>query len=233
MSSLNIPRLVRKGRLKLSRVLTTLPRIARIERAYRALRANLDQRALDAVVADCGNLDERRKYLDTARHLRAGVARAVLLDLDRQAPGRILDLGCGGGHFLLACRFFGHQVHGFDVDKFVVFNRLIQAFAIPRTVGTIEPFTALPPLGKPFDRVTAFYIAFDRSKENGSFRRWSPKEWQFLLDDLRRHLQTTGRICLRFNFLLSEHANLQGFFAKPPGFESRLLDDANVLLKPR
>lgn len=231
MTLSNLSRLASKGRLKLRRFWLTLPKLTRIERAYRNLRASLDESALDAVIEECGDLEERRKYLDTGRHLRAGVARAVLLDLDRQKPGSVLDLGCGGGHFLLACRFFGHQIHGLDVDKFTIFNRLIQAFDIPRTVAAIEPFTPLPLEEKTYDWITAFYIAFDRFTPRETRGRWSRDEWKFLLDDLGRRLNETGTICLRFNFLLSEYPDLHAFFAAPPGFTSQLIDDANVLLK--
>src|ERR1044071_7955285 len=52
------------------------------------------------------------KYAEIQPWLQLNRERVQDLNLDRSAPRRILDLGCGGGFFLFILKNLGHSVMG-------------------------------------------------------------------------------------------------------------------------
>jgi hypothetical protein len=84
-----------------------------------------------------------------------------------------------------------------DIDEFPLFTQLLDLFHVERRVWTIQPFEPLPDLGRKFDWVTAFSIDFNRDSKRDWW--WGPPEWEFFLDDLKRHLNPGGRIFLGLN----------------------------------
>lgn len=68
--------------------------------------------------------------------------------------GRILDIGCGMGYFLAACRSFGYDVEGMDISSYSA-AYVQDQLGIPVTVGTIENIS-FPP--DSFDVVTLWHF---------------------------------------------------------------------------
>ena len=98
---------------------------------------------------------------------------------------RILDLGCGAGYFLYVCKFFGHDVLGFDTDIEPLFRATTALLDVPRVIGRIERQTPLPDLGGKFDLVTAHRICFHRIGRVRDGVEWSPADWEFFINDIR------------------------------------------------
>jgi SAM-dependent methyltransferase len=136
------------------------------------------------------------KYADVRRWLDLNIVRAQDLNLHRSPPKSVLDLGCGGGFFLHVAQHLGHTGLGLDIDVFPLFGELLDLLQVKRTVWSISPFQSLPDLGRKFDLITAFSIDFNR---NGKVEWWGPAEWKFLLDDLKKRLNPSGRVYLGMN----------------------------------
>jgi len=209
-----------------------VPRLIGVEGRYRRLvrtelpaeferiRGSIARRSL-------GPREDTKKYLRASWYLREGLCRAKALGLHREGPLRILDLGSGAGYFLVAARSMGHEVHGFDRDGNELYNRISDAFGLPRFLGRIAAFESLDVPLK-FDLITAFSVTFDRDAER---HRWRRDEWQFLLQDLRRLLADHGRIFLRLNRHVTQPASeFAAMFAGAAGFECRVWDFRSVLL---
>jgi SAM-dependent methyltransferase len=145
-----------------------------------------------------GELTHWPKYVDAPRWLRLNIKRAQELRLNtRREPLRILDLGSGGGYFLLVSRFLGHSGTGLDIDDPPMYGEMFEAFGLSRVIWTIKAFEPLPDLGERFDLVTAFSICFNEHKRPGI---WGPEPWRFLLQDLKsRFLKPSGEIFLGLN----------------------------------
>jgi len=141
------------------------------------------------------------RFADAAYWIGISVERAQDLRLDRRAPLRILDLGCGAGYFAYVCRFLGHECIGLDVDEQALFREAIQLLQVPRIVFRIAPGQTLPDLGNRFDLVTAYRICFNKMfGENSRLTLWRPEDWKFFLHDVRTHvLKPDGKIILDFN----------------------------------
>src|SRR2546430_4856822 len=139
------------------------------------------------------------RFEDVVYWVEINIERAQDLWLDRAPPLRILDLGCGAGYFLYVCKFFGHQVLGFDVDTDPLFGATIELFDVPRVIGRIERQTRLPNLHQKFDLVTAHRICFHRIGRVRDGVEWSPDDWEVFVDDIRaRVLSENGRLLLDF-----------------------------------
>lgn len=181
------------------------------ERAWRRAQRYLFPLPLRPIVAD---LDQARlrdiqaryrevprgfaKYTDVDHYLRLNRERVQDLRLHRLARQHVLDLGCGGGFFLFILKRLGHNVLGLDTGEHTLYGELTELFEVPRIVWRIEPFKPLPDLGRRFDWITAFSIAFD-TIPNGE-ERWGPREWDFFLEDLRaHHLAPEGKMYFALN----------------------------------
>ena len=163
--------------------------------------AQIDQAALARIqekYAVAGELTHWPKYVDAPRWLRLNVKRAQELRLKtRPRSLRILDLGSGGGYFLLVSRFLGHSGVGLDIDDPPMYGEMFEAFGLRRVIWAIKALEPLPDQGERFDLVTAFSICFNEHKQPSL---WGPKQWDFLLQDLKSHfLQPCGEIFLGLN----------------------------------
>ena len=160
--------------------------------------ALLDQnrlRDLQALYAD--SPQNYAKYADVTRWLTRHVSKIQDLGLRRSSPRHILDLGCGGGFFLFIARQFGHSGIGLDIDVFPLFRELTDLLQVERVVWTIEPFQALPDLGRKFDLITAFSTRFNRDRDD--VHVWDVKDWSFFLDDLAGRLNPEGQVFFEIN----------------------------------
>jgi SAM-dependent methyltransferase len=140
------------------------------------------------------------RFEDVVYWIEINVERAQDLWLDRVPPMRIVDIGSGAGYFLYVCKFFGHQVLGFDTDSEPLFGATTALLKVPRVIGRIERQTPLPDLGGKFDLVTAHRICFHRIGRVRDGAEWSPADWEFFINDIRtRFLNGNGRLLLDFN----------------------------------
>ena len=140
------------------------------------------------------------RFEDVVYWIKINIERAQDLWLDRAPPLRLLDLGCGAGYFLYVCKFFGHDVLGFDTDAEPLFRATTSLLDVPRVIGRIERQTPLPDLGGKFDLVAAHRICFHRIGPVRDGGEWSPADWDFFINDIRRRfLNENGRLLLDFN----------------------------------
>ncbi len=158
----------------------------------RPIVAGLDQARLREIQARYREVPRGfAKYTDVDHYLRLNRERVQDLQLHRVAQQRVLDLGCGGGFFLYILKRLGHDVLGLDTGEHALYGELTELFGVPRIVWRIKPFEPLPDLGRRFDWITAFSIAFDTVQDGEE--RWGPREWNFLLEDLRDRHAGSGR----------------------------------------
>jgi SAM-dependent methyltransferase len=140
------------------------------------------------------------RFEDVVYWIKINIERAQDLWLDRASPMRIVDLGCGAGYFLYVCKYFGHDVLGFDTDNEPLFGATTALLEVPRAIGRIERQTPLPDLGGKFDLVTAHRICFHRIGRVRDGVEWSIADWEFFINDIRRRfLNDNGRLLLDFN----------------------------------
>jgi SAM-dependent methyltransferase len=169
------------------------------------LLSQIDQDRFRVLREQCGSLPETApslwrhyaKYLDLETRLRINVERAQDLNLHRLPPQEILDIGCGGGFFLFVARTLGHRGLGLDLAGIPVFDGLIDLLQVERKDYRVRAFEPLPELGRQFNLITAFATAFQGGREDSW--RWEPREWDFFISDLKRHLTSDGRIFFDLN----------------------------------
>src|SRR5581483_7966809 len=95
------------------------------------------------------------------------------------------------------CKWLGHHVQGLDLPDEDFYRNMMGFFAIPRADFRIEPHIELPKFPEKFDVVSAHQICFNGHKTS---QLWGAPEWDFFIDDLRRHhLKPGGVIALEFN----------------------------------
>jgi SAM-dependent methyltransferase len=136
------------------------------------------------------------KYLDLERWMEINVGRVRDLGLDLGGRKRVLDIGCGTGYFIYICKYLGHDVLGLDLDEEPGFTEMVDLLGLQRKIWRIEAFQPLPDLGPKFDVIAAHMICFNGHKSD---KLWQIPEWEFFLDDLSRHLEPRGQICLELN----------------------------------
>lgn len=131
------------------------------------------------------------KYFDPVTWFEQKFEFAFMLGLDRKPPMRILDLGTGPGHFLMICRFYGHEAVGTEIPDQLdpgrptqIYNDLESLYQVTRIKHMVEPMGPLNELPKKNDIVTAFSIAFNRSQGN----LWQRAEWDFFLRELKSNV---------------------------------------------
>jgi SAM-dependent methyltransferase len=137
------------------------------------------------------------KYLDLEKYLELNIRRVQDLNLHLQPPKEILDIGCGGGFFLYVAQAQGHRGLGFDTGGVPVFDELVDLLGVERVIYRIEAHEPMPDFGRKFDLITAFSTAFHGGKDNSW--RWGAPEWEFLINDLEKHLKPGGQIFFGLN----------------------------------
>ncbi len=207
----------------------TIPKLPFAEPTYRNIVARELPESFAQLVAECRLLDlgidnGSKKFLNSRWYLRENIVRGMLLGLDKIPPSRILDLGCGPGYFLLACRCWGHEVAGLDLPDNEFYNRFVKAFGITRTDTSIMPFEAPDINAEPYDWITGFAVTFDRT--------WGRDEWHFFLRALKTHLTDTGKVFFRLNRGSVREAPMANtLFDDVEGFTTDFIDYRSVLLR--
>jgi SAM-dependent methyltransferase len=162
----------------------------------RPLLDKLDQRRIQEIQARYASSDVQvAKYRNVEQWMKINIERVQDLQLNRLPRQEILDLGCGGGYFLFICQQLGHRCLGLDFDWFPLFTELVDLFQIERKIWKINAFEPLPDLGSKFDWITGFSTGFNRTQG----LPWGPREWDFFLNDLQRHLRPGGSIFFALN----------------------------------
>ncbi len=124
--------------------------------------------------------------------------------LARTIPGResrclrILDIGCGFGYFLDACRDLGHDVIGVDMPDSVI-EQAAGILDIPFRPLAIKACNPLPDDLTGFDLVTTFGVMFRHGCVHASHDYWGWPEYAFLARDICNRLNPTGRWGIRPN----------------------------------
>ncbi len=164
----------------------------------RPLLAKIDQRRMREIEEKYRDSDVGiAKYARVPEFMRMNIERVQDLNLHRQPPMDLLDLGCGGGFFLYIAQQYGHRCVGLDVSWFPVFGDLVELMGVDRRVWEIKAFEPLPDLGRKFDLITAYSTGFNRKPDK---TLWGPAEWDFLLKDLtNNYLRPGGKIFLGLN----------------------------------
>src|SRR5437016_6720817 len=180
-----------------------------IHRAFHPVSARRLQCELEA---DASWEELRRKYPrgvkevhrfgDTKFWIKRNVERAQDLSLDRGPRRYILDLGCGPGYFIYIAQKLGHSGVGLDIDEQPIFRDTLRLLKVHRVVHRIEPDQPLPIPELKFDLITSYLTCFHRIQRlaDGNWHTWSPDQWQFFLDDMRRNqLSNSGMLLLEFH----------------------------------
>jgi SAM-dependent methyltransferase len=136
------------------------------------------------------------KYIDLAYWMRENVDRYFRHALHRP-PGRVLDVGCGSGFFLVVCRHMGRRALGVDWDFDPLYGEQTEFFGVERALHQVRPGDYLPPLDGRFALVTAFMIGFNY--DPSTRRTWGTEEWLGYFDAARRVLEPRGRVFVHFN----------------------------------
>lgn len=139
------------------------------------------------------------KYIDVVFWLYYKFRLAMELGLNDRPPVSVLDIGTGGGHFLLVCKQLGHSTLGLDIEN-PVYADLAEAFGVNRIFYRVEPNTPLPKFGGKFDFISAVAINFHNIYGRGPNKYWALAQWRFFLNDLMSNqLSYPGRIFLELN----------------------------------
>jgi SAM-dependent methyltransferase len=130
-------------------------------------------------LSSVGNL----KFLNFTHYARNKMAQVRRLGLHQGPPKRILDIGCGPGHFQLIAKYFGHEAVGLDlpVSPDHVFNGLREFFEISKIDHRITAMQPLPAFSERFDLVTVFLTQFDFYEKD---RPWDAAPWRFFVDNI-------------------------------------------------
>ncbi len=162
-----------------------------------SLLAKIDKERLRGIKARyVGSPAHPAKYANVEQWLKTNIERVQDLKLNQMPPQEILDLGCGGGFFLFICQHLGHRCLGLDIEGFPLFGELVDLLQVERKIWKIKAFEPMPDLGGKFDLITGFSTGFNRNADKSL---WGPREWDFFLEDLRKHLRPGGKIFLALN----------------------------------
>ena len=144
------------------------------------------------------NLDDVfwTKYLDVDKWLKLNIRYVKELGMIQRPARSVLDIGCGGGFFLVACRAVGARVLGVDLDKDIVLNEMIKLFKLERVTWRVRAWVKLPDFKRRFDLITAFMICFNFPPRHPY---WGPREWDFFINDMVDRLYPEGRLLLSLN----------------------------------
>jgi SAM-dependent methyltransferase len=146
--------------------------------------------------------NEVHRFGDTKFWIKRNVERAQDLSLDRGPRRHILDLGCGPGFFLYVARKLGHTGVGLDMDEQPIFRDTLRLLQVDRVVHRIGPRRPLPPNDNKFDLITSYLTCFHRIERlpDGTWRTWSPGDWQFFIEDVQANqLKPGGMLLLEFH----------------------------------
>lgn len=178
-----------------------------LERAVQVLSTHYDFRIISGAQAGFQSVLAAdpicaAKYLDAGYWLRMNILRAARLGLHTARPKKILDLGCGPGYFLAACRLFGHDAVGLDCPEALltaiekeVYTLTFDVLKLTKMESLITPFHPILS-GEQFDLITGFMVCFNNHDRESE---WCRPEWEWFIGHLLSHLAEDGVIWLELN----------------------------------
>ena len=95
--------------------------------------------------------------------------------------GRVLDIGCGNGYFLAACRYKGYEVQGIDVSDWAI-QYATQKLGILAHAGEINTVTLSP---QSFDIITMWHFlehTRDPRQTILKVKNWMKKDGIMIID---------------------------------------------------
>lgn len=142
---------------------------------------------------------------------------------------RIVDLGCGIGHFQMLCEAAGHQTLGIDIED-EVFDTLCPTLGIRRHIEWILPEFQFPSQDA-IDLICGFCINFNVLPD----RLWNEDEWTAFLETAKGKLAPSGRIALYLNYH-RPHTGLKSIdgtlpkFLETHGFKTMVINNRHMCL---
>ena len=106
--------------------------------------------------------------------------------------GRLLDLGCGYGYFLAACRDYGYEVEGLDVSDYAA-QYAIDRLRLPITIGDPSAVSFEP---HSFDIITMWHFlehSRDPQLPIAKAKHWLKRDG-ILVIDVPNHVGTDARL---------------------------------------
>jgi hypothetical protein len=134
------------------------------------------------------------KYIDPIVWFESKLRLARKIGLHKRPPLRILDLGCGPGHFGVVARFHGHDVTGTELPSRSsglahIYDALCAIYKVRRLSHQIFPDTPLGDVGGRYDLVTALLAAFNVDQNK---RPWTANHWRYFLTDVAANVLNPG-----------------------------------------
>ncbi len=96
-------------------------------------------------------------------------------------PGKILDIGCGRGYFLLACRHAGYEVEGIDISSAAA-DYVSSELKIPVHLGEIDQIELT---AESFDVITLWHSLEHTADPNGYIQKaykWLKQDGILVID---------------------------------------------------
>jgi SAM-dependent methyltransferase len=154
--------------------------------------ARVQERYLDA--ANVNRNADIVKYIDPIIWFESKMRLARKLGLDASPPLRILDIGCGPGHFPVVARFFGHDVTGTDLPQRAsgqehIYDALCAVYKVKRIAHAVVAHEPLGDVGGRYDLVTALLAAFNVDADK---RPWGVDAWRHFIDDVTKNVLNPG-----------------------------------------
>jgi hypothetical protein len=143
------------------------------------------------------------KFLDVPVWVRVHAMAAERMGLLSIPPGRVLDIGSGGGHLLAVCKAYGHEPIGIDVPN-PLYSDLFEMYGIRRIDEGVTFGKALPPEVGRHSAIIATGVTFDyhwnRAESARAKKRWTLEEWAGFLEYLTaEHLNFPAIVYLHVN----------------------------------
>lgn len=145
------------------------------------------------------------KFFHPTYYFEQKMNLACLIGLKDSESLRILDIGCGAGHFLSIAEFFGHEAIGLDLtyeelkkgDLTHPYGTICDIFGVKREHGRIQPTGEIPEIESgPFDLVTAFLPVFNIYRNRDP---WSEETWDLFFKGVSENWITDGgRVFFQF-----------------------------------
>jgi SAM-dependent methyltransferase len=118
---------------------------------------------------------------------------------------KILDIGCGCGHFVKLCNALGHNAIGTEIKPVLETSivEIHQHYQLSIKELQIEKQTEIK-LDNTYDLITGLRTTFNSGDEN-TFS-YTTKDWLFFKENMFAYLNTNGRIFLKTNLKLLKNS---------------------------
>jgi SAM-dependent methyltransferase len=181
--------------------------VAAVEQRFAQIATTIDRDRLRRLHAR--QRDAPIDHKEACHHelkLRIAIVKAMVMGLHRAPPLRILDLGHGGGYFVITCRHLGHTCDGTEVpverlppDAAALYAEITAALGYhdgKRLLIERERPIELPTGDAAYDVICAHKICFNDHRKP---TEWGTLAWRYFVEDIGRYLAPRGRLVLELN----------------------------------